>query len=114
MAPGEIHLAMFPFGGTIGAKARPVLLLTGLLGSVPEVLAAYMTSVIPSSLLATDILLDPKQAEHAGTNLKQVTLLRLHKLGTIHETDGVRYLGKVSATTWAEVEAKLRLLLNLP
>ena len=48
MSPGEVHLANFPFGGTVGAKPRPVLLLTGPLGSVPEVLAAYMTSVIPA------------------------------------------------------------------
>ena len=101
MAPGEIHLAMFPFGGTIGAKVRPVLLLTGPLGSVPEVLVAYMTSVIPSSLLPTDILIDPGQPEHQGTNLKQATLLRLHKLATIHNTDLARRLGAVSPATWA-------------
>lgn len=114
MGPGEIHLAMFPFGGTVGAKVRPVLLLTGLLGPVPEVLAAYMTSIITPSLLPTDIVLDPKDPEHAGTNLKMATLLRLHKLGTIHDTDVRRYLGKVSPKTWTGVEAKLRLLLNLP
>ncbi len=114
MGPGEIHLAMFPFGGTVGAKPRPVLLLTGPLGPVPEVLTAYMTSVIPAVLLPTDILIDPKQPQHATTNLKQVTLLRLHKLATIHDSDVIRHLGQVSAATWSDVEAKLRLLLNLP
>ncbi len=34
----EIHLASFPFGGSAGMKLRPVLLLTGPVGSVPEVL----------------------------------------------------------------------------
>jgi hypothetical protein len=72
MSPGEIHLAMFPFGGVVGAKPRPVLLLTGPLGSVPEVLVAHMTSVVPATLLPTDILIDPKQSQHSGTNLKQV------------------------------------------
>ncbi len=114
MTPGEIHLAMFPFGGTVGAKPRPVLLLTGPLGSVPEVLVAYMTSVIPVTLLPTDILVDPSQPQYAGTGLKQVTLLRLHKLATIHNSDVFRHLGKVSAATWGDVETKVRLLLNLP
>ena len=114
MGPGEIHLAMFPFGGTVGAKPRPVLLLTGPRGSVPEVLVAYMTSVIPPALLATDILIDPRQSEHSTTNLKQVTLLRLHKLATIHDSNVHRHLGHVSAATWSQVEAKLKLLLNLP
>jgi hypothetical protein len=113
MSPGEIHLAVFPFGGTVEAKPRPVLLLTGPVGSVPEVLPAYMTSVIPASLLPTDIPIDPKQPRHAGTGLKQVTLLRLHKLATIHDTDVYRHLGQVSAATQTEVEVKLRLLLKL-
>jgi mRNA-degrading endonuclease toxin of MazEF toxin-antitoxin module len=105
---------MFPFGGTVGAKLRPVLVLTGPLGPVPEVLTAYMSSVIPATHLPTDILIDPSQPEHSGTGLKQVTLLRLHKLATIHDRDIVRHLGQLSAATWKEVEAKLRLLLNLP
>jgi mRNA interferase MazF len=114
MVPGEIHLGKFPFGGTPGVKLRPVLLLTGPIGPVPEVLAAYMTSAIPSILLPTDILIDPSQPEHTGTNLKQVTLLRLHKLATVHDSDVIRYLGLVSAATWTDVKTKLKLLLNLP
>jgi hypothetical protein len=89
-------------------------LLTGPLGSVLEVPVAYMTSVLPPTLLPTDILLDPKQPEHFTTNLKQVTLLRLHKLATIHDSNVLRHLGNVSAATWSEVQTKLRLLLNLP
>lgn len=114
MRPGEIHLAMFPFGGTVGAKLRPVLMLTRPLGTVPEFLTAYMSSVIPPSVLPTDILIDPSQPEHSGTGLKQRTLLRLHKLATIHDGDIARYLGQVSVATWNDVETKLRLLLNLP
>jgi hypothetical protein len=40
MRAGEIYLARFPFGDTPGMKLRPVLLLTGTVGSVPEVLVA--------------------------------------------------------------------------
>ena len=48
MAPSEVSLAAFPFGGSVGMKVRPVLLLTGPLGPVPEVLVAYISSVIPA------------------------------------------------------------------
>lgn len=41
MHPGEIYLARFPFGDAPGMKLRPVLLLTGPIGPVPEVLVAY-------------------------------------------------------------------------
>lgn len=113
MAPGEIYLANFPFGGVPGAKLRPVLLLTGPIGTIPEVLTAYISSVLPVVLLASDILLDPKQAQHSSTKLKTASVLRLHKLATIHERSIVRYLGKISTTTSAEVAAKLQALLHL-
>jgi len=45
MRPGEIYLAQFPFGDVPGMKLRPVLLLTGPLGSIPEVLVAYISSL---------------------------------------------------------------------
>jgi mRNA interferase MazF len=113
MNPGEIYLASFPFGGTVGAKVRPVLLLTGPVGPVPEVLVGYITSVVPTSLLPTDILLDPSQPSCKGTNLKTASILRLHKLATIHHSDLVRLLGGLSPIVWQEVEVKLRLLLKL-
>lgn len=113
MSPGEVYMGSFPFGGRPGAKVRPVLLLTGPLGTVPEVLVAYVTSMTSGALMPTDIVLDPSLPDHRGTNLKTKSLLRLHKLATIHQSNLLRYLGKVSAATQSEVETKLRLLLKL-
>jgi mRNA interferase MazF len=59
MRPGEIYLARFPFGDVPGMKLRPVLLLTGSIGSVPEVLVAYISSVLPAQPLPSDLILDP-------------------------------------------------------
>lgn len=94
-------------------KLRPVLLLTGPVGSVPEILVAYISSVIPSACLPTDIVLDPGTAEHASTNLKAKSVLRLHKLATIHTRSVARRLGVLSPGTAAEVHGKLRMLLDL-
>ena len=113
MNPDEIYLANFPFGGSAGMKLRPVLLLTGLVGSVPEVLVAYISSVVPPALLPSDIILDPKTAEHASTNLKTTSVLRLHKLATIHARNLVRYLGALSPPIAREVDDRLRQLLNI-
>jgi hypothetical protein len=44
-------------------KLRPVLLLTGTLGSIPEVLVAYISSLVPTEPLPSDILLDPSKPE---------------------------------------------------
>ncbi len=74
MRPGEIYLAQFPFGDVPGMKLRPVLLLTGLLGSIPEVLVAYISSVIPAQLLPSDVVLDPSNPEFRSTHLKTCQL----------------------------------------
>ena len=113
MRPDEIYLASFPFGGGAGMKLRPVLLLTGPVGSAPEVLAAYISSVIPPTLLPTDMILDPTAAGHASLNLKTISVLRLHKLATIHARNIVRRLGELTPSLAAEVDGKLRLFLSL-
>ena len=109
----EIHLASFPFGDVAGMKLRPVLTLTGPVGPIPEVLVAYISSVIPNPLLASDIVLDPSTAEHAATKLKTRSAVRLHKLATIHASAIVRRLGQLSAPTVSEVDQKLRTMLGL-
>jgi len=111
--PDEIYLANFPFGGSAGMKLRPVLLLTGPVGNVPEVLVAYISSVMPSPLLPSDLILDPATVDHATTNLKTKSVVRLHKLATIHSRNVVRYLGSLAATTASEVDDKLRTVLSL-
>ena len=70
MQRGEIYLARFPFGDVPGMKLRPVLLLTGTVGAVPEVLVAYISSVLPAQPLSSDLILDPAQPEFQTTNLK--------------------------------------------
>jgi mRNA-degrading endonuclease toxin of MazEF toxin-antitoxin module len=108
----EVYLASFPFGDTAGMKLRPVLTLTGPVGPIPEVLVAYISSVIPHPLLSSDIVLDPTTAEHAATNLKTTSVLRLHKLATIHCRAVVRRLGHLSEVTAVEAERRLAALLK--
>jgi mRNA interferase MazF len=113
MHPGEIYLARFPFGDVPGMKLRPVLLLTRSIGSVPEVLVAYISSVVPSPPLPSDVILDPSRTEFHGTRLKVVSALRLHKLATLHCSSLARRLGTLDSGQRSVVAAKLRTLLDL-
>src|SRR5229473_6381229 len=97
MLPGEIYLARFPFGDVPGMKLRPVLLLTGSLGSVPEVLVAYISSVVPGQLLPSDLIIDPIKPEFQSTHLKGPSALSLHKLATIHCSSLARHLGALDS-----------------
>ena len=113
MAPGDICLASFPFGDAPIVKLRPVLLLTGPIGTVPEVLVAYISSVVPLAALPTDLLVDPMQSEFLSTNLKTFSVVRLHKLATIHARSIVRDLGRLAPGPRKIVARKLGLLLGL-
>jgi mRNA interferase MazF len=114
MGQGEIFLAQFPFGDVPGMRIRPVLVLTGAIGSIPEVLVAYISSVIPAQLLASNLLVDPMKLEFHSTHLKVVSTLRLHKLSTIHASSLVRYLGTIDSVRFTVVANKLKQLLALP
>ena len=113
MSPGEIYLAQFAFGDVPGMKLRPVLLLSGPLGSIPEVLVAYISSVMPVQILSSDIVIDPSKPEFRSTHLKTRSALRLHKLATIPLSSFARYLGVVDSATQSIVATKLRDLLKL-
>jgi mRNA interferase MazF len=113
MRVGDIYLARFPFGDVPGMKLRPVLLLTGRLGTVPEVLVAYISSVVPSEPLPSDMVIDPEQPQFVSTNLKGASVLRLHKLATIHVSSLERHLGALGSAQITLVTDKLRALLKL-
>jgi mRNA interferase MazF len=113
MRSGEIYLARFPFGDVPGMKLRPVLLLTGSLGSVPEVLVAYISSVVPAQPLPSDFIIDPAKPEFQSTHLKVPSVLRLHKLATIHCSSLARHLGALEPAQHTEVAIKLKQLLEL-
>ena len=113
MQPGDIFLARFPFGDVPGMKLRPVVLLTGPVGSVPEVLVAYISSVVPSQPLPSDIVVDPKANRFGGTNLKVTSVIRLHKLATIHTSALARYLGKLDPAVAPDLSTRLKVLLHL-
>jgi len=113
MKPSDLYLGKFPFGDAPGMKLRPVLLLSNGTGLLGEVLVAYISSVIPPDHLETDMLLDPEVDADRDTNLKVRSVVRLHKLATIHRSSLVRFLGRMSPARFAEAQATLRLWLQL-
>lgn len=94
-------------------KLRPVLLLTGPIGSIPEVLVAYISSVVPMQALPSDVTLDPQKFEFKSTHLKTLSILRLHKLATIHASSLARYMGAIDPATSGIVAGRLKTLLAL-
>ena len=61
--------------------------------------------------MPSDLVLDPARPEFRSTNLKTASVLRLHKLATIHASMIVRNLGTLPQSQKATVAEKLRDLL---
>ena len=57
-------------------------------------------------------MIDPAQALFAPTRLKTTSVLRLHKLATLHSRSLARFLGRMPPAPLGDVRAKLRALLN--
>jgi mRNA interferase MazF len=108
MQAGEIYLAHFPFGDKPGMKLRPVLLLTGRIGPLAEVVVAYISSVLPSEPLPSDVIIDPHSVDYRDSNLKVVSALRLHKLATLNGPTLVRLLGRIGPPQYADISGSLR------
>jgi hypothetical protein len=106
MLPGEIFLAQFPFGDVPGMKLRPVLLLTGPVGSIPEVLVAYISSVVPTQPFSSDLIFDPGEPDSIRPILQTISALRLHKLATIHSSSLARYLRTVETSNIRRITAR--------
>ena len=84
-------------------KLRLVLLPTGSLGLVTEVLVAYISSALPDQRLPSDLILDLVAPEFQSTHLKVTSALRLHKFATIHCSSLTRQLGARESPQYAIV-----------
>lgn len=63
--------------------------------------------------MPTDILIDPALPGFASTGIMDLSILRLHKLHTVHGRTVGRRIGEVSPALAAEVSNRLRRFLDL-
>lgn len=106
MAKGDIVLITFPFTDLSGSKLRPAVVLTD---TSLDLTVSFITTKIGWQE-PTDILLTP-----TSTNgLRKPSLIRTSKIATLDKTLAKGLLGRLSALETGELNAKLRLLFQLP
>ena len=113
MTKGKIVLVPFPFDDLTGEKVRPALCLTDLLGPHRHVIVAFISSQVPTSLSATDIVLDSRHKDFAATGLRVPSVIRLHRVITLTGALIRRELGELSANLQCDVDRKLAALFGL-
>ena len=113
MTRGKVVLVPFPFDDLSATKVRPAVCLTDPIGVHRHVIAAFISSRMPTDLPESDLLLDSSQADFAQTGLQVSSALRLHRLMTVTTQLIRRELGELSPRMRDEAAAKLHKLFAL-
>ena len=77
------------------------------------VLVPFPFDDLPTSVSATDIVLDSRQRDFAATGLRVPSVLRLHRLVTLTSALIRRELGQLSPRLQRDVDRKLAALFGL-
>lgn len=106
MAKGDIVLITFPFTDLSGSKLRPVVVLadTGL------DLTGYFITTQTGWHEASGVFLMPKETN----GLRKPSLIRTSKIATLDRTLAKGLLERISEQEIAELNTKLKQLLQLP
>ena len=106
----KIVLVPFPFDDLSSNKVRPAVCLTNGIGAHRHVVLAFITSVVPAKLEATDVVLEPSDADFSATGLRVRAVLLLHRMVTVSAAIIRRQLGALSPSFQAQVTQALRTL----
>lgn len=97
---GEIVLVRFPFTDLSGSKRRPAIILAAY---PPDIVVAFISSVVPDEPEPSDILLQPTP----DNGLKKVSIMRLRKIATLEQELVTRRLGKLDQGLLTAVDTAL-------
>ena len=87
--------------------------MTPPIGLVPEYVVAYVSSATPPDPLPSDFWLDPADPATPSSGVTRRSVVRLHKIATLHQRDLVRLLGRLDALSISKVRDILRHTLML-
>jgi mRNA interferase MazF len=106
MAKGDIVLITFPFTDLSGSKLRPAVVVSD---NNLDFTVCFITTQIQWQE-PTDVLLLPNMVNR----LKKQSLIRTSKISTLDRKLAKGLLGKLSQTELADLNQKLKILLQLP
>ena len=104
---GDVVLVPFPFTDLTSQKVRPAIIVSPD-PQTDDVLLVFVSSGIPSRPQTTEWLLTPDHPEFQATGLKGLSILKAHKLLTLHRSLVRRKLGHVGPATQSQLDTCLR------
>lgn len=91
---GDIVLVPFPFTDLTGTKLRPGLILW-VDNSGNDITLCFISSQDVTNLTSGEFVLDPSDAEFAGTGLKLISKVRVTRLVRLERRLITRRIGKL-------------------
>ena len=107
---GKIVLVPFPFTDLTDAKVRPALVLNE---SRNDVTVAFISSKVPSSPPAMDVVIQMSHPEFHLTGLKVDSVIKLDKVATLSKRIIRGELGELGSKLKGDVNLKLRGMLKI-
>ena len=101
---GKIVVVPFPFTDLSLIKRRPALVLHE---TKYDIVVAYISSVIPSTISSEDVLVPQSRSSFGGTGLLSDSVIMLDKLATVEKALVIRILGDVDDDLKDEINPKL-------
>ena len=105
MPKGDVVLITFPFTDLSGSKLRPAVILTD---STTDLTVSFITTQLHRQE-ATDLILLP----NSFTGIIKPSLLKTGKIATLDKSLAKGLLGKLTDTEMADLNIKLKVLLQL-
>lgn len=109
---GDIVLIPFPFTDLTSLKVRPAVIVSPD-PQGEDIIIAFISSVIPGSLTATEFLLASDDPDFSVTGLKKSSVFKMNKLVTISSALVARRLGSVNAPAMEKLNLLLKKALGL-
>ena len=105
MPKGDVVLITFPFTDLSGSKLRPAVILTD---SATDLTVSFITTKLHRQE-ATDLILLP----NSFTGIIKPSLLKTGKIATLDKSLAKGLLGKLTDAEMADLNVKLKVLLQL-
>jgi mRNA interferase MazF len=113
MTRGTIVLTPFPFTDLQGAKVRPAVVVSRSDRTGEDVILAFISSVVSSQPLQTDLPIDPTIPENRASGLKVPSIVKCDKLATIRRRMILGELGALSSRAVHNLDQRLKYALSL-
>ncbi len=113
MEKGTIVLTRFPFTDLTGDKWRPAVIISNVDPANPDVIVAFISSVIPVKPSLSDFILLNTHPDFVLSGLKKSSVFKMDKLATLDKSIFSGEIGSVSPYFFEQLKDKLHTALDL-